>query len=173
MFNRNAAFNRVPFNREFSIVIYASVSLNGEGKLTAFGNVTVSPTTALHGEGTLKASFIREIPFTATMDGEGTLKASFIRERLHTAAMHGIGILTASGAYYHLDELEFTGPFKPGDQIIIDSKNLTFTINGQNALHYMQGDFFDLAMGNNEIVYRDPATGRKVLFRISWRNKYV
>lgn len=172
MFNRGA-FNRIAFNREFSVFIFGSAVLRGEGTLKSGSNLIATSSAALHGEGSIKASFSREIKFSAAMHGEGSLAAVFVRERLQQAIMHGVGTLKANGSRYHLDEIVFTGSFAPGDRIIIDSKNLTFTKNGQNALHMMQGDFFDLNLGNNNIVYTDPATGREVLIRITYRDRFI
>ncbi|MEK3718884.1 phage distal tail protein [Paenibacillus sp. FSL R7-0333] len=172
MFNRGS-FNRIAFNREFSVFVFGSAVLRGEGTLKAGANLIATGSVALHGEGNLKASFVREVRFSAAMHGEGGLTAAFVRERLQRAVMHGVGTLKANGSRYHLDEIVFTGSFAPGDRIVIDSKNLTFTKNGQNALHMMQGDFFDLNLGSNNIVYTDPATGREVLIRITYRDKFI
>ncbi|ASA22069.1 phage distal tail protein [Paenibacillus donghaensis] len=172
MFNRGS-FNRIAFNREFSLFVFGSAVLRGEGTLTAGSNIIATGSALLQGDGGLKATFVREIRFTAKMDGEGGLTATFVRERLQQAILHGIGTLKANGSRYHLDEIVFTGSFAPGDRIVIDSKNLTFTKNGANALHMMQGDFFDLNLGSNNIVYTDPATGRNVLVRITHRDKFI
>ena len=172
MFNRGS-FNRIAFNREFSVFVFGSAVLSGEGNLKAGANIIATGSASLQGEGGLKATFVREILFAAKMSGEGGMKATFIRERLHQAIMHGIGTLKANGSRYHLDEIVFTGSFAPGDRIVIDSKNLTFTKNGLNALHMMQGNFFDLNLGGNNIVYTDPATSREILIRITYRDKFV
>lgn len=172
MFNRGS-FNRIAFNREFSVFLFGSAVLRGDGVLKAGSNVIATGSVLLKGEGSIKASFVREIGFSAVMQGDGRMTAELIRERLQQAIMHGIGTLKASGSRYHLDEIVFTGSFAPGDRIIIDSKNLTFTKNGQNALHMMQGEFFDLNLGHNKIVYTDPATGREILIRITYRDKFV
>jgi hypothetical protein len=172
MFNRGS-FNRIAFNREFSVFVFGSAVLRGEGNLKAGANVIATGSALLKGEGNMKATFVREISFTAKMTGEGGMKATFIRERLQQAIMHGIGTLKANGSRYHMDEIVFTGSFAPGDRIVIDSKNPTFTKNGQNALHMMDGDFFDLNLGDNNIVYTDPTTGRKILIRITYRDKFI
>lgn len=172
MFNRGS-FNRISFNREFSVFVFGSAVLRGGGVLKSGSTVIATGSALLRGEGRIKASFVREIGFSAVMQGEGTLTAEYIRERLQQAIMHGIGTLKAHGNRYHMDEIVFTGSFAPGDRIIIDSKNLTFTKNGQNALHMMDGDFFDLNLGNNNIVYTDPATGREILIRITHRDKLI
>lgn len=143
--------------------MFGSAVLRGEGNLKAGVNVIATGSALLEGEGNIKASFVREISFVTKMSGEGGMKATFVRERLHQAIMHGIGTLTANGSRYHMDEIGFTGSFAPGGRIVIDSKNLTFTKNGVNALHMMDGDFFDLNLGNNNIVYTDPATGWEIM----------
>ncbi|AIQ69525.1 phage distal tail protein [Paenibacillus graminis] len=172
MFNRGS-FNRIAFNREFSVFVFGSAVLQGEGVLKAGANVIATGSAGIQGQGGLKATFIREIMFAAALSGAGDLKGSFIRELSQQAVLHGIGKLLGNGSRFHIDEINFSGTFAPGDRIIIDSKNLTFTKNSQNALHMMQGDFFDLNLGDNNIVYTDPATGRSVLLRITYRDKFI
>lgn len=172
MFNRGS-FNRIAFNREFSVFVFGSAVLRGEGSLQAVANIITTGSALLQGDGELKATFVREISFAAKMDCEGGLTAAFVRERLQQAILYGIGTLKGNGSRYHIDEIVFNGSFAPGDRIVIDSKNLTFTKNGVNALHMMQGDFFDLNLGNNNIVYTDPETGREILIRITYRDKFI
>lgn len=87
--------------------------------------------------------------------------------------MHGVGTLKANAGRYRVDYIDYVARINPGDRIIIDSKNLKITHNGQNALHNMQGDFFDLNLGNNTITYTDPNTGRSVLMRITFQDRFV
>ncbi|MGR6765345.1 phage distal tail protein [Paenibacillus sp. T2-29] len=130
----------------------------------------------LSGEGQAQADFVREYALEAVpMSGEGRITdAVYIREILAQAVpMHGEGRITADASRFHTDYIELIGLFAPGDKVIIDSKNLKITKNGQNALHEMQGNFFDLNLGNNVLTWTDPETGRDILFRITYRDRYV
>jgi hypothetical protein len=82
MFNRGS-FNRIAFNREFSVFVFGSAVLRGEGNLKAGANVIATGSALLKSEGNMKATFVREVSFAATMTGDGGMKATFIRERLH------------------------------------------------------------------------------------------
>ncbi|WP_025846890.1 phage distal tail protein [Paenibacillus ehimensis] len=172
MFNRTP-FNRTPFNRPFSVDIFGSIVMNGVGGLEATGNIEVYAQIGLSGVGTLEADAIRELFFSAALEGIGTLSADAIRERITAAIMNGVGTLTALGSRYHVDYVQFSGEFRPGDRIIIDSKKLKMTLNDANALHMMQGDFFDLNLGENHLTYTDSETGRSVLIRVTYRDKFV
>ncbi|MGF6356174.1 hypothetical protein ABIE27_004089 [Paenibacillus sp. 4624] len=172
MFNRGA-FNRMPFNRSFSVYVFGRAVLHGEGGLTATASVEMTGSARMDGVGELHADFVREINFAAKMHGEGGLSASFIRERLQKAIMHGVGTLKANAGRYRVDFIDYVARIEPGDRIIIDSKNLKITHNGQNALHNIQGEFFDLNLGNNTVTYTDPETGRSVLMRITFQDRFV
>jgi hypothetical protein len=140
-------------------------------------NLDMTVGAELSGEGRAQADFVREYALEATpMSGESRVTDSnFVREMILKAVpMSGEGRLLASEASrFHTDYIELTGLFAPGDKVIIDSKNLKITKNGQNALHEMQGNFFDLNLGNNVLTWTDPETGRDILFRITYRDRYV
>ncbi|MEK4052647.1 phage tail family protein [Paenibacillus sp. FSL F4-0087] len=172
MYNRGS-FNRMAFNRQLSVFVFGQAVLRGVGGITAAGNAEMTGSAQMDGTGELDANFIREISFAAVMDGEGGLSASFIRERLQKAILHGVGTLKANGSRFHIDTIDYVAKLSPGDRVIIDSKNLKITHNGQNALHNMGGNFFDLNLGNNKITYTDPATGRSVLMRITFQDRFV
>jgi len=67
--------------------------------------------------------------------------------------MDALGELTANSSLFRVSEITITGPFAPGDRVVIDSRNMVLTHNGQNALHKMGGGFFDLILGNNEMPH--------------------
>lgn len=172
MFNRGS-FNRLAFNREFSVFVFGSATLKGEGGAKAAANVLATGSARLQADTTMTVSFVRQISFIAKVEGKGDLKAGFVRELVQKAVLKAVGTLKTNGSRFHIDEIVFNGTFAPGDRIEINSKMLTFTKNDQNALYMMQGDFFDLNLGNNNIVYRDSATGRNILMRITYRDKFI
>jgi hypothetical protein len=170
VFNRSQ-FNRMPFNRPYSVEVLFSATLDGSGVTTAALNLEFNMTTTLDGTGSLIVDMIRELFFVAQLDGIGTLTVEMIRERFLAAQLNGEGTISAVLKRYHVDEIEVTGPFAPGDKIIIDSKKLRVTKNGQTVGY--EGDFFDLNTGNNQIIYTDAAAGRTVQFRVTHRDKYI
>ncbi|SPY16903.1 Phage-related protein [Paenibacillus polymyxa] len=139
-------------------------------------NLDMTAGAELSGEGRAQSDFVRSYDLEAVpMSGDGRMSnADYVREILLRAVpMSGEGRLQADASRYHTDYIELVGSFAPGDRIIIDSKNLKITKNGQNALHEMQGNFFDLNLGNNVLSWTDPETGRDILFRITYRDRFV
>ncbi|TKH35947.1 hypothetical protein C1I59_13400 [Paenibacillus polymyxa] len=130
----------------------------------------------LSGEGQAQADFVREYVLEAVpMSGEGRItNAEYVREILMQAVpMSGEGRISAELSKFHTDYIEFTDVFRPGEVIVIDSGKFKITRNGQNVSHLYNGDFFDLNLGNNNLTWTDPETGRTVLFRITHRDKFL
>lgn len=172
MFNRGG-FNRLPFNRPVTFDIYGSFELDGTGNLLVLANAVVSPSFNMEGIGELVFDAVREQFGSFLLNGIGELVVEGTRERYGSFIFEGIGELNFTASRYHMDVIEFTGQFKPGDKIVIDSNKLKMTLNDQNALHMMQGDFFDLNTGPNELIYTDDKTGRKIRMRITFEDKFV
>lgn len=166
-------FNRQPFNRPLSIFVYGRAFLSANAGVVATSIVEVGGRAVLNGEGGVQTNFNREISFATKMDADSSMSANFIRERLHKAVMHGITSMQTRGRRYHIDEIEFVGPFAPGDKIIIDSEKFRISRNGENVSHLYNGDFFDLNLGTNNLTWTDPASGRTILFRITHRDKFL
>ncbi|QOH62405.1 phage distal tail protein [Paenibacillus polymyxa] len=130
----------------------------------------------LSGESKAQADFVREYALEAVpMSGEGRItNAEYVREILMKAVpMSGEGRISAELSKFHTDYIEFTDVFRPGEVIVIDSGKFKITRNGQNVSHLYNGDFFDLNLGNNNLTWTDPETGRTVLFRITHRDKFL
>lgn len=166
-------FNRLPFNRPVTMFVFGRAVLSGCAELVAASTIELAGQAILAGKGGLEADFIREISFAAQMEAGSGMSVDFIRERLQSAIMHGISSLQGKASRYHVDEIEFTGPFVPGDIIVIDSEKFKITRNGENVSHLYNGDFFDLNLGTNNLTWTDPATGRTILFRITHRDKFL
>lgn len=166
-------FNRLPFNRPVTMFVFGRAILSGCADLVAASTAEVGGRAVMTGESSMETGFIRELFFSAQMDADSSMNVSFVRERLQKAVMHGISSLQGRGSRYHVDEIEFVGPFAPGDKIIIDSGKFKITRNGQNVSHLYNGDFFDLNLGTNNLTWTDQATGRTILFRITHRDKFL
>jgi len=63
----------------------------------------------------------------------------------------------------------------PGDELIINTDEMTVTVNGQNGMRYfsMDSDFFKLLSGENKIVYSDTSGSRDVLVDIIWKDRWL
>ncbi|GGF86980.1 phage distal tail protein [Paenibacillus aceti] len=166
-------FNRTPYNRPLTTFVFGRAVLNGCAGMISKSTVEVGGRAVLGGYSGMQSDFTREVFFVARMDAESGVSASCNLERMASAIMHGISSLQGKASRYHVDEIEFTGPFSPGDKIVIDSEKFKITQNGVNASHLYEGDFFDLNLGTNNLTWTDPATGRTILFRITHRDKFL
>jgi hypothetical protein len=171
LFNRSAAYNRMPFSRPFSIEILLSASLDGSGELTAALVMEMTMSGELSGSGELVADLIRELFLSADFDGIGEMNVDGIRERLVSVTMNGEGTLQGNMSRFRVESIQMTGNFAPGEKIIIDSKKLRVTKNGLPVAS--TGDPFDLHPGNNQITYMDQSSGRTVQIRITHRDKFI
>lgn len=163
----------MPFNRPESIEIYGSFLIDVSGEILVLANFIASPSflVDLSTDAIFKA--IRERFSQFLLEATTEIETAGTRERFGQFVIDAVVEVGFSAGRYHIDVIEFSGQFKPGDQIIIDNEKLKFTLNGQNALHLMSGDFFDLNTGQNEIIYTDNQSGRTVRMRITFRDRYV
>jgi hypothetical protein len=172
MFNQGG-FNQLGFNQQASSDVLVSVRLSGRAGIKTAASIDISASAHISGRASVVADFIREIAQTVHVSGQASLSATLMRERNVSAHLSGNARLTANAAKYHVDSIEYTGDFEPGEKIVINAKDLTFSKDGQNAINEMIGDFFDLNPGVNELQYTDPETGRTLLVRITHRDRYL
>ena len=80
-----------------------------------------------------------------------------------TADIYGIDIIS-------LPELVL----KPGQELIIDTDNMTVTLDGQNAIHLLSDDsvFFFLAQGEDLITYADNSGSRQANLKVMWKDRW-
>jgi len=166
-------FNQLPFNRPYSLDISGSFTVDLSGDVSVYANVVASPTFLADLYTDVIFEAFREQFGRFVLEAIGEVEFSGTRERTGQFSVDAKLEVSFSAGRMHVDVIEFYGEFKPGDQIIVDNERLKFTINGQNALYTMQGDFFDLNTGENEIIYTDDQSGRTVRMRITFRDRYV
>ena len=64
----------------------------------------------------------------------------------------------------------------PGDELVINTYDMTVTLNGQNAMEYFSSDsdFIKLLNGLNTIEYNDGNGGsRNISFDILWKDRWL
>ncbi len=63
----------------------------------------------------------------------------------------------------------------PGDELIINTCDMTITINGQNAMEYFSDDseFFNLLSGLNTLIYSDSNSSRNISFDVIWKDRWL
>lgn len=172
MFNQSP-FNHVHYNREYTVAVFASAHLSGEGEMLAHGTVDLSAAAQLTGMGLIDAEYIREIFMDTKMNGTGLITATMLRDRTFAVTLSGEGTMTAAANRYNVKFITFSGAFDPGDQIVIDMDKFKVTLNGDSALKQISGDFFSLAPGDNELTYEDSEGSRTVRIRISNTDRFL
>lgn len=63
----------------------------------------------------------------------------------------------------------------PGDELVINTYDMTVTLNGQNAMEYFssESDFITLLNGLNTIEYNDGNGSRNISFDILWKDRWL
>lgn len=93
---------------------------------------------------------------------------------LSTAVM----VLSASAKHTSFGEsvITLTGlTLKPGDKLVINTCDMTVTLNGHNGMRYFSSDseFFKLLSGANEIVYSDGSDSRSINIDVIWKDRWL
>lgn len=64
---------------------------------------------------------------------------------------------------------------EPGDELIINTIELTVMVNGQNGAQYFSADseFFTLLNGVNTIIYSDTEISRTINLDVIWKDRWL
>ncbi len=167
------AFDRLPFDRAPDL----TTSIYGGGTVSVQTDVSGSFLRQISGGGKVEvgvqafAEFLRQIVGGGMVSVQTEAAASFLRE-IKGGGSVSVNVEVWGDAYRnHVDRIELTGPFAPGDRIVIDTAKLRATKNGV-FLNY-DGDFPMFYPGPNEITYTDTATGRTWAVRVTYRDRYI
>ncbi|WP_199187158.1 hypothetical protein, partial [Trinickia caryophylli] len=83
-------------------------------------NLEMSIAAQFEFETEFEAQMIREIPFAAQFEFQTEVESLMIREIPFAAQFEFKTEFEAGVKYYHIDMIEFTGDFAPGERIVID-----------------------------------------------------
>lgn len=100
----------------------------------------------------------KPIEFSATASGV----CGAVRVQSGHGAANGVSTAEAQAYRILLETLRLHAIIQPGDVVEIDTANMTVKINGVNALRFLEGDFFALAPGLNQLQYQDAEQSREV-----------
>lgn len=167
-------FNRAPFNRSATLETYFGVTIDSSSEFIAQLN-GVFPVSIIFDTTTeLIAPMTREMPIVMdVIDTATEMLSNLLRQRILDTIIDTSTEFSVKVQHLHVDEIVINGDIAAGDRLVIDTRNLTVTLNGENALHLLNGDFFDLVLGNNKITYTDASSSRNVLMRVTHRDKFV
>ncbi|MCG7407683.1 phage tail family protein [Paenibacillus sp. ACRRX] len=173
MFNLTP-FNLAPFNRIRYIETFLTVVIETATEAIARLNVDIPVSVVIDSATESQFALTREITLLSQpLETATELMARMVRERLLSVTADTATEFSVDVTYAHVDEIKFNGDFKPGDRLVIDTKKMTVTLNGQNVLHLFDGDFFNLVLGVNKLTYTDNESTRNILTRITHRDKFL
>lgn len=198
MFNRQP-FNRGKFNRTTgnanSVLLYgsANMSLDTTGRLTAI--------MVFAGTSALNLTVAGRVTYSANIKGEAALH--LIADGTVIRSQHVAGdvtlLLVADGSIIRAQNINghiamlltaSTGGFntftysqislpglevRAGDELFIDTDNMTVTLNGQNVMRFVSRDseFFRIRPGHNEILYEGTGNNSQADIRILWKDAWL
>jgi len=64
---------------------------------------------------------------------------------------------------------------KVGDELVINTCDMTVTVNGQNAMKFFdsESEFMSLLNGLNTIIYSDTNSNRKISLDVIWKDRWL
>ena len=175
-------FNRQPFNRgKFNISSGSTIGNSGiaimKMDIGASVNKTISANSIINlimkenTEGTIIKYSSGSIELLSNTQGEGT-KVFIVSSDISNLKMTTEGNqLLAGESIITLEGLNL----RPGDELIINTLDMTITINGQNAMEYFSNDsdFFTLLNGLNTLIYNDSNSSRNISFDVIWKDRWL
>ena len=181
--------NRQPFNRSgFNRTAQSSSGSSGIAMLKMTATAvphqdinTPSSRSTLVMRGSVEGTKVHRCDGSATLVMSGTAKGLVIKDGgtgLAEMKMSTFGDQLVQGeAIINLrdDQSSVWLTLAPGDELIINTEEMTITINSRNGMQYfsMDSDFFKLLKGENKIVYSDASGSRDVLVDVIWKDRWL
>lgn len=179
MFNRGQ-YNNLSYNRgstlatpisayagmimktnQVDLIIYKYNSGSSNMAMRSMGNGTVIKTA-----GETLADMKIKAPNTIPLIGKygGSSLASMIMKATADHILSGEEIIALNGIV-----------LRAGEELEIDTCNMTITINGVNAMKYLEdkSKFFELNQGLNEVIYTDQSTGRPKTIDVLYKDRWL
>lgn len=176
-------FNRQPFNRgKFNVSNTTSNSSSGIGlmlmktkPLMAQRTLSVKGIANMYMKDITKATIVKSNKGMASIElgtvGVGT-KVLIVASDISSMVMTTESIQSLAGeSMIMLENINLL----PGDELIINTCEMTVTINGQNAMEYFssESDFFSFLNGINELVYSDTESEREIFLDAIWKDRWL
>lgn len=172
MFNRGG-FNQTEFNTTSNTEVYLYGTLTGEAGISAEFNAVFMLSSTLPGEGSLSADIHRLIEAAVSWSAEGEIAAKVLRVFFYASDLQAESWIIATPTQLRKEMIEFMGDIKPGDELVIDMEKMTATLNGQNVLHLIDLDRFNLRSGTNELTYEDEEGTRTIHVKVTHRDRWL
>lgn len=142
-------------------VFYASsarIAAEGALNVEEYARIKQFSAYEIAAESEIGSNYYKRVPFLPLqIDAISSMTAQ-------TASVFGVDILS-------LPQIVL----KPGQELIINTDDMTVTIDGENAIDLLSDDsvFFFLAQGEDIITYSDSSGGRKINFKILYKNRWL
>lgn len=176
-------FNRQPYNRgKFNVPSTSSTSANGIGLMVLNGEpVKASRLISAHGF----AGMIINHNFNATINkndiGNSLLAlnsySNGTKNYIVASDISSLVLTTEANQILSGEaEINLNGIIlRPGEELVINTMDMTVTINGQNAMEYFsnESDFFSLLNGLNTLIYNDSNSSRNISFDVIWKDRWL
>lgn len=176
-------FNRQPYNRGKFNVPSAAISSNSGIALLKLEAVPVSTqrTISASGQASLKLGSLTDgtiIKYSTasavlTMSGAANGAKVFIVD----AGAAALVMLTEVNHQISGEQvMRFEGlVLRPGDELVINTCDMTITLNGENAMAYFSADseFITLFNGLNTLEYNDGSNSRNISFDVVWKDRWL
>lgn len=176
-------FNRQPFNRgKFNI---PSTIISGNSGIALMKSdappVNAQRTINASGQASMKMGGSSEGTIVKYSAASSTLvmvsKADGTKVFIVESGMASIIMLTqATNQISGEQVIRFEDlVLKPGDELVINTSDMTVILNGQNAMEFFSADseFITLLHGENTIEYNDASNARNISFDIIWKDRWL
>jgi len=135
-----------------SLALAASLILEGIGSITSISSVFAQCIGAQY--------------CTIDIDAVSSMAASPAVDWNGAIAITAVSSLDLEALAYITKTMGFTGTLGAGDVLIIDTDNLTVTLNGANVREDFTGEFWHLYDGTNELAWHDSDGSRTVELKV-------
>ena len=176
-------FNRQPFNRGKFNVPSAAISSNSGIALLKLGTipVDVQRTISANGQASMKLSGLSDGTIVRYAAGSClfTLGSFANGTKVFIVETEAAALVMLTQATHQLSGEQMMRfedlALRPGDELVINTCDLTVTLNGQNAMEYFAADseFITLLNGENTIEYNDESESREISFDIIWKDRWL
>lgn len=176
-------FNRQPFNRgKFNVGITSTMSNSGIGQIKlkttdvkVYKIISANSISNMSLKGSLEGTKVYRVEatpsnMTMTAKSEGTKVYIVIADNANMFMTSQADQILAGEKIIKLEKA-----LMPGDELIINTCDMTITLNGTNAADYFsdESNFFDLLKGINILIYSDSESNRDISFDIIWKDKWL
>jgi len=135
-------------------------SVVSAGHIMASGELDIEASTSVLAQ-SIKVQYVEEI-----IEASASLSTAAIIVQNAAIAITASSSLDLTALAYITKTMGFTGTLSAGDVLIIDTDNLTVTLNGANAREDFTGEFWHLFDGTNELAWHDSDGSRTVELKV-------